>query len=526
MGPWLGKNRRLSGIRCRGDRTLLDFEPVDRQTLPQRTVEEPVGLTAKELASVVEEIAPALADGWVQKVFQPTPHTITLEIRAPGRTLLLLCSADPETARIHLLGRKPANPASPPPFCQFLRAHIHGAHIDGLEQVPGDRIVRLRLTSREGPCSLLALLTGRSADLLLLDAEDKILTTLEEGQKKAGQPYRAPTRSPLSRDPVTAGDLHPDQDQPFPWSHALEQRYRAKEEELTLASLRQRRGAELRKSIKKTARRIEALRADLEKTERYREYARYGELLKTNLGLIKKGQEQAVVIDYFDPAMPELTLPLDPSKGPQANMDDYFKKHRKYLAADREIKPRLAAAEKDLQGLQAERKALELGTWQPAQAEPRASKQSLSPSPVQRSAFSVQHSKPSGPFRRFTSTDGLPIYVGRNARENDELTFKFAHSDDLWLHAHGTPGSHVVVRLEKGADPPHETIRDAATLALLYSDLKKSGKGEVIYTRRKWVRKAKGQPPGTVTVTQEKALFVQLDKARLDRMKERAGKPL
>lgn len=499
---------------------MLDFEPVDRQTLPQRTVEEPVGLTAKELASVVEEIAPALADGWVQKVFQPTPCAITLEIRAPGRTLMLLCSADPETARIHLLGRRPANPASPPPFCQFLRAHIHGAHIDGLEQVPGDRIVRLRLTTREGPCSLLALLTGRSADLLLLDAEDKILATLEEGQKKAGQPYRAPTRSPLSHDPVTAGGLPPEQDQPFPWSHALEQRYQAKEEELTLASLRQRRGAELRKSIKKTARRIEALREDLDKAERYREYARYGELLKANLGLLKKGQEQAVVIDYFDPAMPELTLPLDPSKGPQANMDDYFKKHRKYLAADREIKPRLAAAEKDLQGLQAERKALDLGAWQPA---PNSEQKHTSRQP---SVVSRSPEKHSGPFRRFTSTDGLPIYVGRNARENDELTFKFAHSDDLWLHAHGTPGSHVVVRLEKGADPPHETIRDAATLALLYSDLKKSGKGEVIYTRRKWVRKAKGQPAGTVTVTQEKALFVQLDKARLDRMKERSGKPL
>jgi predicted ribosome quality control (RQC) complex YloA/Tae2 family protein len=81
------------------------------------------------------------------------------------------------------------------------------------------------------------------------------------------------------------------------------------------------------------------------------------------------------------------------------------------------------------------------------------------------------------------------------------------------------PGSHVVVRLEKGANPPPETMKDAATLALLYSDLKKSGKGEVIYTRRKHVRKAKGRPPGTVTVTQEKALHLQLDRARLDRLK-------
>lgn len=128
----------------------------------------------------------------------------------------------------------------------------------------------------------------------------------------------------------------------------------------------------------------------------------------------------------------------------------------------------------------------------------------------------------SGPFRRFTSTDGLTIYVGRNARENEELTHRLARADDLWLHARGAPGSHVVLRLERGAPPPPESLRDAATLALLYSDLKKSGKGEVIYTRKKWVRKARGQPPGTVTVTQEKSLFATLDRVRLDALKERS----
>jgi predicted ribosome quality control (RQC) complex YloA/Tae2 family protein len=117
----------------------------------------------------------------------------------------------------------------------------------------------------------------------------------------------------------------------------------------------------------------------------------------------------------------------------------------------------------------------------------------------------------------------LTIYVGRNARENDELTFGLAKSDDLWLHVRGTPGSHVVVRLEKGSEPPPETIRDAATLALLYSDFKKSGKGDVIYTRRKWVKKAKGQAPGAVIVTQEKSLHVNLEKKRLDALRTRSA---
>ena len=122
--------------------------------------------------------------------------------------------------------------------------------------------------------------------------------------------------------------------------------------------------------------------------------------------------------------------------------------------------------------------------------------------------------------------DGLQILVGRNARENDELTFGVAKSDDLWLHARGTPGSHVVVRLDKGKDAPPGTLHEAASLALLYSDLKKSGKGEVIYTRRKWVRKAKGQAPGAVVVSREQSLLMSLDKTRLASLKKRSGQEI
>jgi predicted ribosome quality control (RQC) complex YloA/Tae2 family protein len=80
----------------------------------------------------------------------------------------------------------------------------------------------------------------------------------------------------------------------------------------------------------------------------------------------------------------------------------------------------------------------------------------------------------------------------------------------------------VVVRLAKGEDVPPETLRDAATLALLYSDLKNSGKGEVIYTKRKWVKKTKGQALGAVIVTQEKSILVTLDRARLEALKSRS----
>lgn len=481
-----------------------------------------MALSATLLARALQEIAPAVTGGWIQKISQPGPRAVVLEIRVPGRTVSLLLSADADTARVHLLTHKLPNPPTPPPFCQYLRAHVQGAAIDRVEQVRGDRIVRIGLTARDGPRSLLAELTGRSATLFLLDTEDRILAALDKDREKTGQVYCPPPPRPASESPDTktcsAADIPAlDPAHPFPLSAAIEAQYHERETKSAKARLREARLAAVRKSLKKTARRADALRSDLEKAAKYKAYARYGELLKANLGRMQKGQEQVTVVDYFDPDLPELVIPLDPSKGPQGNMDDYFKKHRKHLAAEREIRPRLETAERECDALRKELTALQDGTWEaPVSPEPTRERRRPAPSsppgPAPRS----------GPYRRFTSADGLPIYVGRNARENEDLTFKFAHSDDLWLHARGTPGSHVVVRLDKGADPPHETIRDAATLALLYSDLKKSGKGEVIYTRRKWVKKLKGQPPGTVSVTQEKSIYAQLDRPRLDRLKERS----
>ena len=201
-------------------------------------------------------------------------------------------------------------------------------------------------------------------------------------------------------------------------------------------------------------------------------------------------------------------------------MDDYFRKHRKYLAAEHTLKPRIEQAEHGIEQLRQELKQIEQGAWTP----PAMRSSHLNVASIVRATTSKGHRGTDlrrGPFRRFTSTDGLPIFVGRNARENDELTFGLAKSDDVWLHARGAPGSHVVVRLSKGTDIPPETLRDAAMLALLYSDLKKGGKGDVIYTRRKWVKKAKGQAPGAVVVTQEKSLYVSLDRNRLQTLKTR-----
>jgi predicted ribosome quality control (RQC) complex YloA/Tae2 family protein len=472
-------------------------------------------LNRTELALVLAEVAPVLRCGWIQKIHQPQPRTIVLDIRVPGETHRLLISCEPNSARLHLTTSTHLNPPTPPSFCQFLRAHFQGARLDEIHQVEHDRIVELRITTRDGPRRIMCELTGPKANILVLDAERRVLRDCTRQCTVIGQTYALPLQGNSAPKPApsrfagTVGGVHP-------VSEAIDAYYREQESTHTVDRIKGERRRVLKKMLKKEQRLIEAWRSDLDKAAAYHNYARYGELIKSNLGAITKAADHVEVTDYFDEQLPTITIPLDPMKSPQGNMDDYFRKHRKHLTAERELKPRIEQAELGLAQLRQELQEIEQETWMPP----------ATPSPRLTVATHTKArviDQPHGPFRRFISTDGLPIFVGRNARENDDLTFGLAKSDDLWLHARGTPGSHVVVRLAKGTDPPSETLRDAATLALLYSDLKKSGKGEVIYTRRKWVKKAKGQAPGAVIITQEKSVHVSLDKNRLDAIKNRSS---
>ncbi|HXT67093.1 MAG TPA: NFACT family protein [Nitrospiraceae bacterium] len=480
-----------------------------------------VALTATEIALVMGELAPALAGSWIQKIYQPTDRTILLEIRAPGQTHRFLISCHQESARLHLTTSAFQNPATPPPFCQFLRAHLQGARIDQVEQIQGDRIVQLTLTAKEGLCRLVAELTGKTSNIFILDEIGRIRRDLNGVKDRIGQLYVPPSHHQRERGASNASRFSLEvSESSFPLSAAIDAYYHRTEAATAIVAARNARAGTLKKSIKKLRRRIEAWHEDLAKAEQYKTYARYGELIKANLGTIRKGQTNMVVVDYFDETLPNLTIPLDQAKTPQGNMDDYFRKHRKCLVAERVLHPRIEEGRKELEILQRELTAIEQETWQP----PDTPDLIVRGRALSRTGGGKGRQEPrQGPFRRFISSDGLAIYVGRNARENDELTFGLAKSDDLWLHARGTPGSHVVVHLDKGADPPLETIRDAATLALLYSDLKKTGKGDIIYTRRKWVKKAKGQAPGAVIVTQERSLHVSLEKKRLEALKVRSA---
>jgi predicted ribosome quality control (RQC) complex YloA/Tae2 family protein len=112
--------------------------------------------------------------------------------------------------------------------------------------------------------------------------------------------------------------------------------------------------------------------------------------------------------------------------------------------------------------------------------------------------------------RRYRSSDGYEILVGRAARDNYELTFKLARSHDLWLHAADYPGSHVVVRVHsRDEEVPHRTLVEAAQLAAHFSQAKADAKVAVHHTRRKFVSKIKGAAPGLVRLASFRTILVE-----------------
>ncbi|HTN91167.1 MAG TPA: NFACT RNA binding domain-containing protein, partial [Sorangium sp.] len=125
---------------------------------------------------------------------------------------------------------------------------------------------------------------------------------------------------------------------------------------------------------------------------------------------------------------------------------------------------------------------------------------------------------PRRPFHAFRSASGAAILVGRGAADNDALTTKHARPHDLWLHAKGVSGSHVVVPLPRGASCPADVLVDAATLAAHFSDARGEAVCEVSYVPRRHVRKPRGAAPGAVTFDREKVIAVRVEAERLSRL--------
>jgi predicted ribosome quality control (RQC) complex YloA/Tae2 family protein len=216
---------------------------------------------------------------------------------------------------------------------------------------------------------------------------------------------------------------------------------------------------------------------------------------------------------------------LDPALGPKENMERYYRRARRIA----ESAARVAARTGEVRAREAALRALaEAVEGAPMADLPRLEREArrLGAGPRPPPPPRRKREAPLPPHRTFRSLAGVPIWVGRGAEENDTLTVRLARGNDLWLHARGRTGAHVLVRLERGRAPDQETFLDAAHLAAHFSDARGEGLVEVASTRAKYVHKPRGAAPGAVTYSQEKVIALRLEPGRLERLlAEEEGTP-
>src|SRR5574337_737730 len=239
-------------------------------------------------------------------------------------------------------------------------------------------------------------------------------------------------------------------------------------------------------------------------------HARKGRLLLANRAGVRRGQQIVELTDYADPATPLLRIELDPACSIEDNAQRYFALHRKAKRGVEIVGKRLAETAARLCTLRSMIEQVEMAKDVGELALVDAAlARIVRRRPVQASAAShVRQSEGPEP-RTFRSSDGLTILVGKSGPGNRSEERRVGKPHDLWLHAQGIRGSHVVVRLAKGKQAPPRTLCEAAQLAAYYSRARGETKVPVDYVLRKFLRKPKAAAPGAVLLTQEKTITVR-----------------
>jgi predicted ribosome quality control (RQC) complex YloA/Tae2 family protein len=262
---------------------------------------------------------------------------------------------------------------------------------------------------------------------------------------------------------------------------------------------------------------MSAIKHDRERFEDPDRLKRCGDLLLANLATARIAGAKAKVIDFYDPDQREIEIEIDENKPLQQSAASYFSRYQKARRALTAISIREKQVARNLAPLKTMLSELEADPTTERISEARSA---LSKEPgLKRQPLRQPDGKDKGVAtgRRYKSTDGYEILVGRNDRDNDALTFRVSRPQDVWLHAADYPGSHVIIRNPKREDVPYRTITEAAELAAFYSQAKREGKAAVHYTQRKFVSKPPRSKPGLVRLSSFKTVMVE-PRCVLDRL--------
>ena len=452
---------------------------------------------------VVEELRSTLTGRFFGKIFQLGPLSFGFDFGLRGEYLFI--SVDPSNPRLYLIKRrlKDLEKQSIPltSFGQTMRSKLSGASLINISKDPLDRIVRLTFRIDNIYRRLVIQLTGRTADLFLLDELNRIQAVLrEQGQTRRNETYKPPPRPAKE-----AREILPDRSGSP--SAQLDAHFTALDARRLFDSKAKALRSKLTKSIRQQHKLKEHLEQDLIRHGDPEEHKRTGDLLLANIATAVRDGNKIQIIDYYSEGAPAIEIEVDENQSLQDEAAHRFRQYTKSKRAAEEIAARLKQIDRDTAEIEARLQQLETVIESRDQVA-LESFEKPRPAPKHPEKKSSKTQKLTG-VRRYLSTDGYEILVGRAARDNDNLTFRVAQPNDLWMHTGDYPGSHVVVRNPTRKEIPHRTIIEAAQLAGRFSQASADAKVVVHYTERKFLSKPKGAAPGLVRLSRFRSITVE-----------------
>lgn len=481
-----------------------------------------MSLNQVEIERIVDELTDELLGARIQKIQQPETDLLILRLRRPGRSLALLICLAPDRCRLHLTEQCFKSPQDPFAFGMLARKILLGRDIEAIAQRLGDRMVTFFFSAppdKELGPQLVLELFGRVGNAFLLDEQEKILGVMQPGnvgvrELSAGKIYQ-PLKPPDGKKEFSA---RPFEVFPGSYNQRVDAYYADLEKNQGRESLRQKLLKTIQIEDKKLTRYLQNAENERAKFSAHVDLRNWGDWLKAFLSKLPTKSRQVEVSDFEGNRR---TIELDQKYTVAENADRFYKKARKYERGlkhleelDRKNKGRRKQLAGFIDQLQAAKSLDELEALLPE----------LKQAGVQPAVIKAPGKKPerceSAPAgsRKFVSEDGLEILVGRNDRENDEISIRRSRGNDYFFHVRGYPGSHVILRTGSQTVLSQSALLDAAHLALFYSKLRNAGGGEVSYTRCKYVKKPKGYPPGKVQISQEKTVRISMDDQRIKRL--------
>ena len=254
-------------------------------------------------------------------------------------------------------------------------------------------------------------------------------------------------------------------------------------------------------------RRISAQREELSACADREYHKLCGDLISANIYRIKKGDNSAIVENFYDENCPQTKIKLDTRKTPSQNAQYYYNEYKKSVTAEKKLTEQIERGEEELQYLESVFDALTRATSENDIIQLRLE--------LKEQGYIKSYNNKAKPPKalppiEYKSSDGYTILVGRNNYQNDKLSLKFAEKTDIWLHTQTITGSHVII-VTDGTTPPDRTIEQACIIASVNSKGRDSNLVPVDYCLARYVKKPSGAKPGKVIFTNYKTAFVKPD---------------